>query len=305
VGRLYFFLPLGSFTPSHVNTYRGILERVIGDEDDNGIGVFVRVVPVDPDAPPDDDRNRVAVPLDRVIRQSVPWTLRFDVGDDVVVHSNDGVFDAKVERRWPLSRSIEAHNSGFFRCTSAVRWMLTTTTTRCTRREGEPLAVRQRVTDVEALQMSADEWRLAGRKNAEAAEEDAAAAADPAATNSFLVKAIHCFEQADQPRTSPGPAPARCQGPRATVQRAVPVETCPAGERRTRARREKADTAASASAAGADLESSTAQLLLQLFRDGLWAEASGLRHAALPYLPEYAQDRLRADVLTKLPAPYS
>jgi hypothetical protein len=300
VGRLYFFLPLGSFTPSHVNTYRGILERVIGDEDDNGIGVFVRVVPVDPDAPPDDDRNRVAVPLDRVIRQSVPWTLRFDVGDDVVVHSNDGVFDAKVERRWPLSRSIEAHNSGFFRCTSAVRWMLTTTTTRCTRREGEPLAVRQRVTDVEALQMSADEWRLAGRKNAEAAEEDAAAAADPAATNSFLVKAIHCFEQADQPRTSPRSLPR-------------PARNCPAcgsgrkraRERRTRARREKADTTASASAAGADLESSTAQLLLQLFRDGLWAEASGLRHAALPYLPEYAQDRLRADVLTKLPAPYS
>jgi hypothetical protein len=90
VGRLYYFLPLGSFTPSDVNTYRGILERVIGDEDDNGMGVFVWVVPVDPDAPPDDDRNRVAVPLNRVIRLSVPWTLRFDVGDDVVVHSNDG-----------------------------------------------------------------------------------------------------------------------------------------------------------------------------------------------------------------------
>jgi hypothetical protein len=51
-----------------------------------------------------------------------------------------------------------------------------------------------------------------------------------------------------------------------------------------------------------DRETSTAQLLLlSLFREGLWAEASHLCQAALPHLPEYTQGRLRADVLPKLP----
>jgi hypothetical protein len=41
--------------------------------------------------------------------------------------------------------------------------------------------------------MSVDEWVLAGLENPEAAE----GSPDPETANSFLVKALHCFEQAN------------------------------------------------------------------------------------------------------------
>ena len=41
------------------------------------------------------------------------------------------------------------------------RW-LTTNTTRAAFRDDEPLAVRQRVSDVESLKMSVDEWLVSG-----------------------------------------------------------------------------------------------------------------------------------------------
>ena len=53
----------------------------------------------------------------------------------------------------------------------------------------------------------------------------------------------------------------------------------------------------------AELEASAAQILGQLFREGLWVEASRVCRLVLPYLPPYTQDRLNAEVLPKLPTP--
>jgi hypothetical protein len=66
------------------------------------------------------------------------------------------------------------------------------TTARSTIRKGEPLVVRLRVSEVDSLYMSVDEWVLSGLENAEAAK----GCVEAGAADSFLQKAVHRFEQA-------------------------------------------------------------------------------------------------------------
>jgi hypothetical protein len=99
VGRLYYFLPDFDYDRNDVNSRRGILEKVIGDEADdaNSTAVFVPVVPLD-----DSDSQRLTVPLGNVARQRVAWTLRYGAGDSVVVYdqATDAYVEATVEYLW-------------------------------------------------------------------------------------------------------------------------------------------------------------------------------------------------------------
>jgi hypothetical protein len=170
------------------------------------------------------------------------------------------------------------------------RW-LTTTTARSTVRKGEPLAVRLRVIDVESLQMSVDEWVLSGLENAEAAE--GCGGDDAEAADSFLQKAVHCFERA----RSDGLA-AKARTHRRAVQFRAGIELAGAA-----GKDEAPDGNDGGGGTRAELEASAAQILGQLFREGLWVEASRVCRLVLPYLPPYTQDRLSAAVLPKLPTP--
>jgi hypothetical protein len=104
VGRLYYYLPDYPYDPNDVNSYRGILKQLVGDENDgdNGKAVFQPVFPLG-----DSDDHRVTVPLRNVIRQRVAWTLRYGVGDLVVVYDDytDAFVEAKIEHVWPVWES--------------------------------------------------------------------------------------------------------------------------------------------------------------------------------------------------------
>jgi UvrD/REP helicase N-terminal domain len=157
------------------------------------------------------------------------------------------------------------------------RW-LTTNTTRAAFRSDEPLAVRQRVSDVESLKMSVDEWLVSGLENAEAADDSP----DPDTAESFLAKALHCFEQANH-----GPYAAKARAHRTSAQFRSQLE------RDLSKNLELAMTG--------ELEASVARLLATLFRESLWMEAAKVCQLVLPHLPEYTQEQLRVHVLPKLP----
>jgi hypothetical protein len=131
------------------------------------------------------------------------------------------------------------------------RW-LTTNTTRAAFRSDEPLAVRQRVS------------------------------ADPDTAESFLAKALHCFEQANH-----GPYAAKARAHRSSAQFRSQMER---------------DLSKNLELTMTDeLEASVARLLATLFRESLWMEAAKVCQLVLPHLPEYTQEQLRVHVLPKLP----
>jgi hypothetical protein len=85
VGRLYLFLPVqGACSRDDFNSYRGILKRIEGEDDekrnDNGEAVFLPVAAAltlkDEDHGSEEELY-VKVPLKNVVRRQISWTLRF------------------------------------------------------------------------------------------------------------------------------------------------------------------------------------------------------------------------------------
>jgi Ankyrin repeats (many copies)/AAA domain len=154
-----------------------------------------------------------------------------------------------------------------------TRWS-TATATQILPLDEEPLTVVQDISDVEAFEMSVDEWTLSGFENAETAE----ATDDVEASISFLDAALHCFKKSGDRRFI-----AKAQVNLASVEF-------------------RSQILLNNEASPTMTEQEMAELLLQLLREELWVEASKFSQAVLPHLPEYTQRQLRANLLKKLPS---
>lgn len=159
-----------------------------------------------------------------------------------------------------------------------IRWS-TTTTTRVRSRHEEPLAVVQEISGIAALEMSVDEWILAGFDNAEAAE----ATEDLKSSISFFDAAIHCFQKARKSRFI-AKAKVNLTSVRCRHQMTLDAEYRH-GE-----------------ASAMMTEREMAGLVSQLLREKLWMEAAKFILAVLPHLSEYTQCQLRTNLLPQLPS---
>jgi hypothetical protein len=158
------------------------------------------------------------------------------------------------------------------------RWSTTATTLVRSRAE-EPLAVVQEISGIAALEMSVDEWIMAGFDSAEAAE----ATEDLKSSISFFDAALHCFQKA---------------GDRRFIAKAKANLASVRFRHQMRLGAENRNGEPSAMMA----EREMVALLFQLLREKLRVEAAKFMLAVLPHLPEYTQCQLQGNLLPKLPS---
>jgi hypothetical protein len=153
--------------------------------------------------------------------------------------------------------------------TAAVRWL---TTKKKDHADGEALATKNDVTELESMSMTNDEFQIMGIENAEQAESSSI---ELNQAIEYLRNAVYCFDMADSPRLK-----AKAETHLKSLElRSKVISTSDDYE---------------------TVENEAAEVVEQLLREDLLSETVSLINDITPRLPQYTRVKLEEEITTKL-----
>ena len=156
--------------------------------------------------------------------------------------------------------------------TAAVRW-LTTKKKDHADGDGEALATKNDVTELESMSMTNDEFQIMGIENAEQAESSSI---ELIQAMEYLRNAVYCFDMADSPRLK-----VKAEAHLKSLELRSKVISTSDDDYET-------------------VENEAAEVVEQLLREDLLSETVSLINDITPRLPQYTRVKLEDEITTKL-----